>query len=273
MHIARMIVPVALAVCAPAFSPPAFSQWISYPTPGTPRTSDGKPNLSAPAPKTADGKPDLSGVWAWEENRPCPPGGCPDARVGQEFINIGWSLKDGLPYQPWAAELVKKRRAENSKDDPQSRCLPRGALRMHTDGLFKKIVQVPGLMLILNERNATYRQIFTDGRPLPVDPDPSWNGYSSGAWEGDTLVVRTSGFRDDMWLDSGGSPLTNAAKVTEKFRRPSYGKLEIEITVDDPKAYTAPWTIKLNQPLVPDTDLLDYICLENEKDSSHFVAK
>ena len=251
----------------------AAAQWLDYPTPGLPRTRDGKPNLAAPAPRTRDGKPDLSGIWAWEDNRPCPAGGCPDAKVGQEFINIGWSLKDGLPYQPWAAELVRKRRAENSKDDPQSQCLPRGALRMHTDGLFKKIVQAPGLVLILAERNAMYRQIFTDGRPLPEDPNPSWNGYSTGRWQGDTLVVETTGFRDDSWLDSSGSPLTSAAKVTEKFRRPSLGKLEIEIGVDDPKAYTKPWTVKLSQPLVADTELLDYICQENERDSAHFVAK
>jgi hypothetical protein len=249
------------------FSAPA--QWLNYPTPGVPRTPDGKPDLSAPAPRAPDGKPDLSGMWAWEDNRPCPPAGCPDARIGQEFGNIGWSLKEGLPYQPWAADLVKSRRAANARDDPQTRCLPRGALRIHTDALYKKFIQIPSLLIILAERNATYRQIFTDGRPLPDDPNPSWNGYSSGKWEGDTLVVQTNGFRDDMWLDSSGSPLTSAAKVTERFRRPSFGKLEIEITVDDPKAYTRPWTIRLNQPIVLDTDLLDYICLENEKDVVH----
>jgi hypothetical protein len=238
-----------------------------------PRLPNGKPNLAAPAPRTADGKPDLSGIWGWEDNRPCPPDGCADQKIGQEFINIGWSLKGGLPYQPWAAELVKKRRAENSKDDPQSRCLPRGALRMHTDGLLKKFVQVPGLLMILHERNAGYRQIFTDGRPLPADPNPSWNGYSSGKWDGDTLVVQTTGFLDGGWLDSGGSPITESAQMTERFRRPNFGTLEIEITVDDPKAYTAPWTVKLKQPLVTDTELLDYICLENERDSKHFVAK
>ena len=268
MHLGRIAIAATLLACANV-----DAQWVNYPTPGVPRLPNGKPNLTAPAPRTSDGKPDLSGIWGWEHNRPCPPDGCPDQPVGQEFINIGWSLKGGLPYQPWAAELVKKRRAANSKDDPQSVCLPRGAMRINTDGLLKKIVQAPGLMLILTERNANYRQIFTDGRPLPVDPNPSWNGYSSGQWEGDTLVVHSNGFRDDMWLDTFGSPLTEAAKVTEKYRRPNYGSLEIEMTVDDPKAYTTPWTIKLNQPLVTDTELLDYICLENERDSRHFVAK
>jgi hypothetical protein len=259
-------------VCILCGSLPLFAQWLNHPTPGVPRTPDGKPNLSAPAPRTADGKPDLSGIWAWENNRPCPPGGCPDAVIGQEFANIGWSLKEGLPYQPWAADAVKTRRANNAKDDPQSRCLPRGALRLHTDGLLKKYVQTPGVLVILNERNANFRQIFTDGRPLPADTNPSFNGYSTGKWDGDTLVVQTIGFRDDLWLDSGGSPLTDAAKVTERFRRPNFGTLEIEITVDDPKAYTKPWTVKLTQPLVVDTELLDYMCYENEKDFVHFVG-
>jgi hypothetical protein len=136
--------------------------------------------------------------------------------------------------------------------------------------LFKKIIQTPSMLVILNERDAAYRQIFLDGRPLPVDPNPSFNGYSSGKWENDTLVIQSVGFRDDIWLDSAGSPITESAKITEKLRRPSFGKLEIEITVDDPKAYTKPWTVKLNQPIVVDTDLLEYICLENEKDHAHF---
>jgi len=269
MHITR-VMSIAIVATLPGLG---LAQWLDYPSLGIPRLPNGKPNLAAAAPRTSDGKPDLSGIWAWEDNRPCPPDGCPDAKVGQEFISIGWSLKGGLPYQPWAADLVKARRAANSKDDPQSRCLPRGAIRLYTDGLFKKILQVPGEVAILSERNASYRQIFTDGRPLPVDPTPSWNGYSSGKWDGDTLVVQTVGFRDDLWLDSQGSPLTNAAKVTERFRRPNFGKLEIEITVDDPKAYTAPWTIKINQPIVLDTELLDYICAENERDTPHFTAK
>lgn len=248
------------------------AQWLNYPTPGVPRTADGKPNLTAAAPRTADRKPDFSGIWSWEHNRPCPPDGCPDAQVGLEFLNIGSSLKNGLPYQPWAADLVKKRRADNAKDDPQTRCLPRGAIRIFTDGLYKQIVQVPGLLLVLTERNANYRQIHLDGRPLPEDPNPSYNGYSSGKWDGDTLVVESNGFRDDLWLDSAGSPLTSAAKVTEKFRRPNFGTLEIEITVNDPKAYTAPWTVKLKQPIVVDTEILDYICQENERDFRHLVG-
>jgi hypothetical protein len=254
-------------------SAPAFAQWLRYPTAGTPRTANGSPNLKAPTPKAADGTPDLSGIWAPEENRPCPPEGCADMRVPQEFVNIGWSLPGGLPYQPWAAEAVAARREQNGKDDPTTHCLPGGVVKGHTTPLLRKFVQVPGLLIVLKEHNASYRQIFTDGRPLPDDPEPSWNGYSTAKWEGDALVVRTIGFRDGLWLDRSGSPLTAAAQMTERFRRINYGSLVIEITVDDPKAYTRPWMVKLNHHLVPDTDLLDYICLENEKSWPHLVGK
>jgi hypothetical protein len=254
-------------------APLVLGQWLNYPAAGVPRTKDGKPNLSAPAPRTRDGKPDLSGMWDVLHNRPCPPDGCNDMLVPQEFIDIGFSLQGGLPYQPWAAAIAKKRAEENRKDDPNVRCLPVGIVRMYTTPLFRKIIQIPGLVVILNERNAEYRQIFTDGRPMPADPQPSWNGYSSGKWEGDTLVVQTIGFRDGTWLDANGSPLTEAGKITERIRRVNFGKLEVEITVDDPKAYTKPWTVKLTQILMPDTDLLDYYCSENEKDVPHLVGK
>jgi hypothetical protein len=158
-------------------------------------------------------------------------------------------------------------------EDPTSFCLPIGIVRLHTMALLKKIVQTPGLLVILNEHNATYRQIFTDGRPLPLDPNPSWVGYSTGRWDGDTLVVQSTGFRDGLWLDANGSPLTEGARITEKFRRVSYGQLQIDVTVDDLKAYSAPWTVRLNQFLALDTDLVDYICHENEKDLPHLVGK
>lgn len=268
----RSIVTAAALGLVAAPSPTA-AQWLHYPTPGLLRTADGKPDLTAPTPKTADGKPDLSGIWAAEDNRPCPPGGCADMAVGQEFLDIGWSLKGGLPYLPWAAAAVKERSEHFGKDDHQTHCLPSGVVKMHADALLRKVVQVPGLVLLLNERDTSYRQIFTDGRPLPVDPQPTWKGYSSGRWEGDTLVVETIGFRDGLWLDRNGSPMTDAAKLTERFRRPNYGTLEIELTVDDPKAYKAPWTVKLKQSLTADTELLDYVCLENEKDIPNLVGK
>src|SRR5436309_10408618 len=249
------------------------AQWLTYPTAGVPRLPSGAPNLNAPAPRSADGKPDFSGTWDIEHNRPCPPEGCQDMPVGHEFVNIGWSLPGGLPYRPWAAALAKKRTEDLRKEDPTSYCLPIGIVRLHTMALLKKIVQVPGLLVILNEHNATYRQIFTDGRPLPKDPNPSWVGYSTGVWEGDTLVIHSSGFRDGLWLDANGSPLTEEARLTERFRRVNFGKLEIDVTVDDLKAYTAPWTRRLNQFIALDTDVLDYIWTEHEHDQPHLLGR
>jgi hypothetical protein len=252
-----------------AVSSSTSAQWLKYPTAGVPRTADGKPNLTAAAPRTADGKPDLSGVWDIEHNRPCPQVGCFDMAVGQEFVNIGWSLKGGLPYQPWAAQATKTRSAENGKDDPVTHCLPGGVVKSHTSALMRKIVQTPSLIVILREAESSFRQIFTDGRPLPAVEQPTFDGYSVGTWDGDTLVVQTIGFKDGLWLDRSGSPLTDAAKMTERFRRVNYGTLEITITVDDSKAYTAPWTVTLKHSIVLDTDLLDYTCLENEKSLAH----
>ncbi len=249
------------------------AQWINYPTAGVPRTPDGKPNLAAATPRTADGKPDLSGLWIVptqrEPNANFP--GC--AAVSDEFINIAAHLKGGLPYQPWAADLVKARRSEERVNDPMSRCVPIGPIRLHTWNGPRKVVQAPGLLIIMNELDTTFRQIFTDGRPMLADPNPSWNGYSSGKWEGDTLVVHTNGFRDHMWLDAIGNPMTDAAQITERFRRVNFGNLEIEITVDDPKAYTKPWTVKIAQVIQLDTDLLDFVCADNEKDISHLSGK
>jgi hypothetical protein len=267
----KVVTGVVAILCSASIT--LSAQWLKYPTAGVPRTGDGKPNAKAPTPRTADGKPDLSGIWDIEHNRPCPPGGCPDMMVGQEFVNIGWSLKGGLPYQPWASDLRNARIEQNGKDDPSSHCLPRGSLRMHTSPLLRKFVQVPGLLVMLNESEAMYRQIFTDGRPLPEVEQPTFNGYSVGKWDGDTLTVQTVGFKDGMWLDRSGSPMTDAAKMTEKFRRVNFGNLDIEITIDDPKAYTAPWTVTLHHSLIVDTDLLDYICLENEKSIEHLVGK
>jgi len=158
-------------------------------------------------------------------------------------------------------------------NDPMSRCIPIGPVRLHTWNGPRKLAQTPGLLIIMNELDTTYRQIFTDGRPLPSDPNPSWNGYSSGHWEGDTLVVHTTGFRDRMWLDAIGNPLTDAAHITERFRRPDFGHLEVQLTVDDPKAYTKPWTVTLTQVIQLDTDLLDFVCADNEKDLSRLSSK
>jgi hypothetical protein len=184
-------------------------------------------------------------------------------------------LPEGLPLQPWAAELRKQRLEENSKDHPDAHCLPLHPVQLHSHPQPRKIIQTPGLVLILYEANEGRRQIFTDGRPLPGnDAQPWWFGYSIGRWDGDTLVVETTGFRDTIgWLDEEGTPVTSAAKMTERFRRLNYGTLEIEITMDDPKTSTKPWTVKLNQPLMPDTELIEFVCAENNRSLEHLVGK
>jgi hypothetical protein len=248
-----------------------FGQWVRYPTPDVPRIADGKPNLNAATPRLPDGKPDFSGLWGTAMRNPCTPELNRFIECGSELpgsplaFNVGAGLPGGLPYQPWAAALVKQRTADFSKDDPHVRCLPDNPPRPYGLPHLIKAVHTPRLLVLLYEVNAMYRQIFIDGRPLPVDPNPTWNGYSSAAWEGDTLVVHTIGFRDDLWLDINGSPMTDAAKMTERIRRPNYGTLDIEITVDDPKAYTRPWTVLMKQEIRLDTELIDEFCLENEK--------
>jgi hypothetical protein len=245
------------------------AQWLHYPTDGVPRKADGTPDLAAPTPRLPDGKPDLSGIWLTAVKNPCNPasfiqcgleiGGSPLA------LDLGRDLPGGLPYQPSVVDLVKQRAASNSKDDPHVRCLPDNPPRPWGMPHMTKAVHTPKLLVLLYEVNAMYRQIFIDGRPLPADMTPGWNGYSTARWEGDTLVVQTAGFRDNMWIDMKGSPLSDVAKMTERLRRPTYGTLEVELTIDDPKAYTRPWTVKFVQSIQLDTELIDEMCLENEK--------
>jgi len=252
-----------------------FSQWVHYPTTGVPRKADGTPDLTAAAPRMADGKPDFSGIWHTARIIPCDPdlnrfivcgseiGGSPLAR------NFGLDMPGGLPYQQWAAALVKQRTEAQGVDDPHVRCLPDNPPRTWVMPHLTKAVHTPKLLVLLYEVNAMYRQIFIDGRPLPQDPNPSWNGSSTARWEGDTLVVQTAGFRDDLWADMSGSPLSETARLTERMRRPNYGTLELEVTVDDPKVYTKAWTVKMTQKIELDTELIDEICLENEKSYEH----
>jgi hypothetical protein len=246
-------------------------QWVRYPTADIPRKADGTADLAAPAPRMPDGKPDLSGLWRPLNTRPCTPGAGQFVECGAELggsplaRDLGADLPGGLPYQPWAAALAKSRAADHSRDDPHVRCLPDNPPRTWTLPHLTKAIQTPKLLALLYEVNAMYRQIFLDGRPFPEDPTPTWNGYSVGSWEGDTLVVRTIGFRDDLWLDMIGSPMSAAAKMTERVRRPNFGTLEIEVSVDDPRVYTRPWTVAMKQTLAVDMEMIDEFCLENEK--------
>ncbi|HEY3826883.1 MAG TPA: hypothetical protein VGL82_20130 [Bryobacteraceae bacterium] len=266
------------------------AQWVQYPTPGVPRKADGHVNTSGPTPRLADGKPDFSGIWTTAEpNRPSEglstpkqdPGprvsqsaddspGDPSAiRASRQMANIGVDLPGGLPYQPWLVPIVKERTDNLAKDDPHIKCLPDNFLRAYGLPHLLKFIHNPNLLVVLNENNAGYRQVFTDGRPLPKDPTPSWQGYSSAKWSGDTLVIDTIGVRDDTWIDWNGSVLTEAAKVQERMRRPDFGHLEVQVTVDDPKAYTKPWTVTLRERIIVDTDLIDEICLEDEQSLKH----
>jgi hypothetical protein len=273
---------VAIAIGASIW-PSLSAQWAPYSTAGVPRTADGKPDLTAPAPRTADGRPDLSGIWIRGDGQLGPAGGgtlagpAPSFSIGPPvttFRDVGANVKEGLPLQAWAAELVKTRRAGNSKDNPDAHCLPMGLMQFHNHGQPRKMIQTPGLVLIVYEANYGLRYIFTDGRTLPSkDAQPWWYGYSIGRWQGDTLVVDTTGFRDDGWLDIIGNPLTDAAKLTERFRRPNYGTLEIDVTIDDPKAYTKPWTVRVNQRLMLDGELMEFICLENQKFVSYLKGQ
>ena len=239
------------------------AQWMNYPKSGIPRTKEGKPNLAAPAPKTADGKPDLSGVWQAD---------------GQTyFFDLAAGLKpEDVPMLPWAQELQKKRIENEHGEDPLSHCLPHGVPRINTNGLFPfKIIQTPGLVVILYEQLNLFRQVFMDGRTLVKDVNPTWLGYSTGRWEGDTLVIETSGLNGKAWLDTQKSrPATDALHVTERFRRTSFGTLEVTATINDPKTYAKAWTTTPQKMLLQlDTDILEFICNENEKDLPHMVIK
>ena len=248
---------------------PLPAQWLHYPTEGIPRLPDGKANLSAPAPKVADGKPDLSGIWEISEQQSA------FGAYASHFMDLAVDLKpQEAPFQPWAKAVSQERQDNLHKDDPLAKCMPPGVPRINTIFPFK-IVQTGKLVIVLYETtaNSTFRQIFTDGRPLPKDPQPTWLGYSIGAWEGGVLKVDTIGFNDRGWIDTGmGHPQTEALHVIERFRRPDFGHLEIAVTIDDPKAYTKPWTGTLKLHLLPDTELLEMAC-ENSRGTEHMVGK
>jgi hypothetical protein len=302
----RTLVAAQIALISVAIYGLAWGQWPDYPTRGVPRTKDGMPDLTAPTPRTADGKPDLTGLWegargggggqrgaagaggqrgAAGAQTPAPPNappaaqpqttvGAPGAPPLATFFNLGAGFKEGLPYTPWAAELRKTRTAANAKDNPDAHCLPIGLTQLHLHPQPRKIIQTPDVIVIMYEAQGEVRQIFTDGRSLPDnDPQPWWRGYSVGRWEGDTLVVETTGFRDDVWLDVNGSPLTTTGKMTERFTRSNFGSLQIDITIEDPKAYTKPFTVRVNQRIMVDTDLIEFVCNENERSSKHYTDK
>ncbi len=258
------------------------AQWLNHRTAGIPRTPDGKPNLSARTPRAADGRPNLSGLWRTDSAPPemlerLIPGatnGAGEEPLSQYFINILSDFKpEEAPIRPAAADLLLQRTKIFSSESPLSHCLPEGMPLVEMAPAPYKIIQTPGLTLMLYERDTTYRQVYTDGRKLPNDPQPSWLGYSVGKWDGDTLVVDTIGFNDRGWLDARGHTHTEALHLTERFHRLDFGDMEVRLTIDDAQTYTRPFTIKLKQRLLPDSDLLESFCAENEKDAHHTAGK
>jgi hypothetical protein len=239
------VVVATLAVCT--LTTPLAAQWLTLPTPGIPRTADGKPNLGAPVPRASDGHPDLTGLW--------------DAKG---------TKVDEPDSLPWAKVLVRKRAEDFFKDNPGYECLPRGPA--YAIGGMKRILQTPTIIAILND-DLTYRQIFVDGRTLETDPNPTWMGYSVGRWEGETLVVEGAGFNDRTWLDNRGHPHTDRLRMTERYRRRDFGHLEVDVTFTDSATYAAPWHLAMNMELAADTELLEVVCNENPHRHDHWVGK
>ncbi|MGA2878515.1 MAG: hypothetical protein ABSG13_06160 [Bryobacteraceae bacterium] len=266
------------------FSTAAHAQWLNFPTPGTPRTPDGKPNLSAPSPRTADGKPDLSGVWHVQtlsiaEMRRLFGSGLVDGALtlsvpGMELdtiskyaVNILVDFKpEETLMRPEAAELFRRR---GTGVENREVCLPIGIPLAGLVSEGTKIVQSPRLTVIMYESDGTHRQIYTDGRALPKEiVQPAWLGYSAGKWDRDTLVVESAGFNDKTWLDVSGHPHSEALRIVERYHRRDFGRLDVEVTLDDPQMYTKPFTIKFTYQLLADADIFENIC-ENEKDRAH----
>lgn len=261
------------------------AQWPKHPTPG-PRTENGELDLKAATPKAADGHPDLSGVWqpmrlnfgnakgkGKGEGKAAPPPRAPGEPPAAQFGDLGVGFEKGLPYTEWGRKIRDDRKANNSKDNPDAHCQPLGLMQLHTHPYEKKIVQSPGTIVIMYNANNDVRQILTGGQTLPeIGPQltPWWYGYSVGKWEGDTLVVTTVGFRDDVWLDVNGSPLTGTGKLVERFTRLNLGTLQIDVTIQDPKSYTEPFTVRVMQQLMADGELFESVC--EDRDATHYIG-
>jgi len=248
-------VAILMLICAPV-----YGQWVKVPAGGIPKGPDGKPNLSAPAPRSADGHPDLSGVW--------------ESGSAKYILDIAADLKPGdVPFQPWAKALVDQRAdGSHSGEDPPANCLPRGVPRINASPPPWRVIQKSDIIGILYESDNAWRQIFLDGRELGNDFLPTYLGYSTGKWDGDTLVVDTRGFNGKTWLDQTGKPTSDALHVTERFRRTDFGHMEIQVTIDDPKVYTKPWQVKEQVRLMPDSEIFESAC-ENNRDLEHLRGK
>lgn len=249
------LIAVAGVLCLSAAMAPA--QWLDFPTKGIPRLANGKPDLSAATPRLPNGKPDLSGMWVADDSR--------------HLGNLAVDVKD-VPFLPWAEKLYNERRAEQGKNDPEAHCLPQGVPKVNTLPYPYRFINTPDRVVILYEMYFLYRQIFTDGRELPKEVlSPSWMGYSVGKWDGDDFVVETAGFTDKMRMDTNGHPHTDQLHVTERFQRKDFGHMVVGVTITDPGAYSKPWSTTIKQHYVPDTELLEFVCEQNE-DPQHMVG-
>ncbi len=252
---------LAMLILTAIGSAPLPAQWLDQPTRGIPRTSDGKPNLAAAAPRTSDGHPDFTGLWN---------------KISPKYkSNIAADLKPS-DIQPWAQKLVAERDENLQKDYMHELCLPLGpgyATGADSTGAeMIKIVQTPSLIVILNP-DLTYRQVFMDGRSLEKMPNPDWMGYSVGHWDGNSLVVDSFGFNDKTWLDHDGHPHTEALRMTERYTRRDVGNMDVDITLSDPGTYARPWTIKVRAELAPDTEMIEFVCNEANKNREHWIGK
>jgi len=265
----------SIAILLATAALPLGAQWLTHPDAQTPRTKDGKPNLTAPAPRM-NGRPDLSGVWQAQRTPMSeyaralgndPTGIQVDLNdVTKEYLNVFWGIKPGTePLRPEAAAIMKQRAGQA---EPTARCLPAGVPSNIFIFAFK-IVQAPREIVVLLEAGDPSRQIYTDGRSLPPDSQPSWMGYSVGKWEGETLAVETTGFTEQSWLDGAGHPRSESMRIRERYHRRDFGHMDLDVTVEDPKYYTRPITLKTQLNLIPDSDVIENVCTENEKDRSH----
>jgi hypothetical protein len=253
------------------------AQSLNYRDPKIPRLRDGQPNLSAPAPRLY-GKPDLSGLWHAERTPvsefvrvlgPGMPAIQPDLNdVTKHVINVLWDVPPGEQLlRPEAAALLAQRQ-KSGRDFQSAYCQP-SSIPATLFILNFKMVQAPGEIVVLAGNGDPPRQIYIDGRSLPKDAEPSWMGSSVGRWQGDTLVVETTGFKETAWLDGFGHPRSEAMHITERYRRRDFGHMDLEVTFDDPTYYTRPFGLKTTLTLIADSDVLEYVCTENEKDNAH----
>jgi hypothetical protein len=256
-----------------SLSASADAQWPVRIAPGLPRNGNGSVNLAAPTPRTSRGTPDLSGLWMAEPDPNGKRGGVENTIFAKYLFDVTQDLKDANSVLvPAAADTYRTRLATEGAEDPIAHCQPPGSPRIFSLTRPTKIVETPGLVLLLHEHDTSYRQVFTDGRSLPEDPLPTWMGYSVGRWEGDVFVVTTSGVTDRSWLDVNGHPHTEALVMTERFRRIDVGHMEIEVTYTDPGAFKTPLTITQRLRLLPDQEIIESFCTDNERDRQHYVV-